>query len=241
MTALAPPRAPSGADASAPGLPDERAPAAALVLIRHGETEWNVQSRIQGHIDIALSERGQRQAQALASVLEDEPLAAVYASDLARARQTAQPLATLRGLELRLDPRLRERGFGLFEGCTYAEAQANWPTEYAIWQRRDPRHAVPGGESYLEARARVLQCLAEIVRRHEGGKVAIVTHGGVLDIVYRVAHGIAWETPRSHLIPNASINRVSARLPDPEAVRLEFTVHAWAQRGHLDAAGDELA
>jgi len=213
---------------------------AELWLIRHGETQWNAQSRIQGHIDIALSARGQRQAGALAAYLGAAPLCAVYASDLARARDTALPVAQARGLELRIDPRLRERGFGLFEGSTYAEAQSNWPGEYAIWQRRDPRHALPGGESYLQARDRVLQCLEEILQRHgapptaaDPPRIAVVTHGGVLDIVYRQAHAIPWETPRSHLLPNASINRVAVR-GDGAAPRLEFTVLGWAEAGHLE-------
>ena len=213
-----------------------------LLLIRHGETDWNAQSRIQGHLDIALSARGLRQAEALARALAGATLAAVYSSDLARARQTALPLAAALGQELRVDPRLRERGFGLFEGSTYTEAQANWPTEYAIWQRRDPKHAVPGGESFLETRARVLQCFDEIVRRHAGRTVAVVTHGGVLDIVYRLAKGIAWETPRSHLLPNACINRVTARRVAAGApIALEFTVHSWAEDGHLRDTLDELS
>jgi len=209
---------------------------ATLLLIRHGETQWNAQARIQGHRDIALSERGLRQAQRLARFLGEQAIDAVYASDLARASQTAQPLADALGRPLQLDERLRERGFGLFEGSTYEEAQANWPNEYAIWRRRDPAHALPGGESYLAARARVLQCLDEIARAHAGATAAVVTHGGVLDIVYRAAYGIPWETPRSHLLPNASINRVFARPPGPT-----FTVHSWAEHQHLDEAIDELS
>lgn len=208
---------------------------ATLLLIRHGETEWNSQARIQGFRDIGLSERGRQQAAVLARHLAVEAIDAVYASDLSRASDTARPVAEALGRGLRIDARLRERGFGLFEGHTYAEAEANWPNEYAIWRRRDPAHALPGGESYLEARARVLPCLEEIARAHAGGTAAVVTHGGVLDIVYRAAHGIPWETPRSHLLPNACINRVAVRLPGPE-----FTVLAWAQREHLDAADDEL-
>jgi len=206
-----------------------------LLLIRHGETQWNTQSRIQGYLDIALSERGQRQAALLARFLAGAAIDAVFASDLARASQTAQPLAHTLGLPLRVDARLRERGFGLFEGSTYAEAQANWPNEYAIWRRRDPAYALPGGESYLAARARVLQCLEEIARGYAGQTVAVVTHGGVLDIVYRAAFGIAWETPRSHLLPNTSINRVLARHPGPV-----LTVCSWAECDHLDEAADEL-
>ena len=210
------------------------APATTLLLIRHGETEWNTQSRIQGHIDIGLSARGQRQAQVLARHLAGTPLAAVYCSDLARARQTAAPL--LAGGAPRTDARLRERGFGLFEGHTTEEARARWPNEYAIWMRREAGYAVPGGESYLQLRARVLQCLGQIVADHPGATVAVVTHGGVLDVVYRAAKAMAWEVPRSHLLPNASINHVVATLPGPA-----FEVLAWAQSGHLEAARDELA
>ncbi|HXY21336.1 MAG TPA: histidine phosphatase family protein, partial [Burkholderiaceae bacterium] len=96
---------------------------ATLLLIRHGETQWNAQARIQGHRDIALSERGLRQAQRLARFLSGQAIDAVYASDLARASQTAQPLADALRLPVCLDARLRERGFGLFEGSTYEEAQ----------------------------------------------------------------------------------------------------------------------
>jgi probable phosphoglycerate mutase len=227
--------------------PEPAAPTT-LLLIRHGETEWNAQARIQGHRDTPLSERGLRQAQVLARHLvggaDGAALAAVISSDLARARQTAEPLAQRLGLALRQDARLRERAFGLFEGHTYAEAEARWPNEYAIWRQRDPAYAVPGGESYLDTRARVLACLEDIVRAHPARTVAIVTHGGVLDAVYRAAEAIPWETARSHLLPNASINRVLARLvygaPMQGGMRLALTVQAWAERGHLDAALDEI-
>jgi probable phosphoglycerate mutase len=216
--------------------PDIAPDAARLLLIRHGETEWNTEGRIQGFRDIALSDRGQRQAQVLARHLAVQAIDAVYASDLARAIATATPLAAQRGQAVRIDARLKERGFGLFEGSTYAEAEAKWPNEYAIWRQRDPGHALPGGESFRDARARVMACLEEIAQRHAGRTVALVTHGGVLDIIYRAAHGIPWETPRSHLLPNASINHVIARAPGPH-----LQVVAWADHAHLDAAGDELA
>jgi len=206
-----------------------------LLLIRHGETEWNAQTRIQGHTDIDLSERGREQALLLARHLADEarhaPIQAVYASNLARARDTARPLAEALGLPLRVDERLRERGFGLFEGHTYDEAQARWPQEYAIWRRREPGYAVPGGESYLAGRARVLACLTELVHAHPGATLAIVTHGGMLDTIYRTAEGIAWETPRSHLLPNVSINRVLAQ-PVPGRTP-DLRVLSWAESGHL--------
>ena len=215
-----------GADVGAP---------AELLLIRHGETEWNSAARIQGYRDIGLSERGRRQAQVLARFLAGHRLDAVYASDLSRAIQTAEPLAQQRALALRIDARLKERSFGLFEGSTYAEAEARWPHEYAIWSRRDPGHALPGGESFLDARRRVLAGLGDIAREHAGQTVAVVTHGGVLDIIYRTAQGIPWETPRSHLLPNACINRVQVQHPGPALLVL-----SWAESAHLDAAADEL-
>lgn len=223
--------------------PDARA-CARLLLIRHGETDWNAEARIQGHRDIALSPRGRQQALALARHFAAGdpagPIGAVYASDLARARATAEPVAQALGLGLRTDARLRERAFGLFEGCTIEEAQAHWPAEFALWRRREPAHALPGGESYLQTRARVLQALAELVERHAGEAIAVVTHGGVLDVVYRAAHAIAWETPRSHLLPNASINRVHAALDAPRR-ELSFVVESWAEDRHLDGARDETA
>jgi probable phosphoglycerate mutase len=221
-------------------LPAAEAPTT-LLLIRHGETEWNAQGRIQGHRDTDLSELGRRQAQVLARHLAATGMAihAVFASDLARARQTAEPLAALLGLPVGVDARLRERGFGLFEGHTYEEAEARWPNEYAIWRRRDAGYAVPGGESYVQIRDRSLQSLGEIARSHPARTVAVVTHGGVLDVVYRAAHAIPWETPRSHLLPNASIGRVHAR-PAPGHPPVELSVQSWADSAHLDGARDEL-
>src|SRR5450631_2617001 len=174
-------RAASGAPHAAVVSDGAPAPVVELLLIRHGETSWNADARIQGHTDIDLSARGLHQAQVLARFLGGTQVHAVYSSDLARASGTAQPLALALGMALRTDLRLRERAFGLFEGCTYEEAEARWPNEYAIWRRREPGYAVPGGgESYLQARARVLQLLAQIVVEHAGQTVAVVTHGGVL-------------------------------------------------------------
>lgn len=216
---------------------------AVLIVARHGETDWNTQSRIQGHLDTPLSDKGLEQAHALAQRLCSESLAAVYASDLARASRTAQAVSVACGLELRLDPRLRERRFGLFEGATYAEAQVNWPDEWALWAQRQPWHAVPGGESTLQVRDRVVSCLSEIVVRHAGQRVLVVSHGGVIDILYRLAQGVAWEAPREHKIPNAAVNVLSAQWhPEgsDDANRLTLAVQVWADQAHLAQARDEL-
>ncbi len=211
----------------------------ALILVRHGETEWNTQSRMQGHRDIALSPRGVAQADAVARHLTRAragafpDIATVFASDLSRARATAAPIAARAGVSLRIDPRLRERGFGLFEGSTYAEAHATWPEIYATWQRREPDYAVPGGESYLQVRARTLAAIEDIARDFAGKTAVVVTHGGILDAVYRAAFDIPWKTPRPYAIPNGSISRASVRLPGPL-----LRIHFWADREHLDAAPD---
>lgn len=206
-----------------------------LVFIRHGTTEWNRERRIQGHIDSPLSELGRRQADQLAQALARAPLAAVYTSDLIRAVDTARPLAAALGRELQVDVRLRERHFGLFQGHTYDEAEAKWPQEFARFTRREPSYTVPGGESTIDQRARLVAGLADIVARHPGESVAVVTHGGVLDLVYRMATGLAAEAPRAQPIPNAGINRIAATLPGPRLRLID-----WGVSDHLVETLDEL-
>lgn len=118
-----------------------------IILIRHGETSWNTETRIQGHTDIDLNARGRWQAQRLAAALVDEGLAAIYSSDLSRAHSTALAVAQTSGLEVRVKPVLRERAFGTFEGRTFAEIEAQWPEDARRWRSRDPSFGPPGGES----------------------------------------------------------------------------------------------
>ena len=201
----------TSASASSAGAPSAAggpaAPAVSLLLIRHGETEWNAAARIQGFRDIALSPRGQQQAQHLAQALAGEPIEAVYTSELGRAIETARPLAQRLGLDLRVDMRLRERGFGIFEGHTYEEAEARWPNEYAIWKRREPGYALPeGGESYLAGRERVFAFLQDIARLHEGSTIAVVTHGGPIRSVMKMLADGRLRTTRNH--PPVEVNSV---------------------------------
>src|SRR5689334_18268303 len=107
-----------------------------VLAIRHGETDWNVDSRIQGQLDIPLNARGRWQAGRLEAALVDEPIDAVYASDLQRAMQTAAPVAAVAGRPVRAEPGLRERSFGAFEGLTFGEIEERWPLESARWRRR---------------------------------------------------------------------------------------------------------
>lgn len=204
-----------------------------LCIVRHGETDWNAGKRIQGQIDIALSTAGHAQARATANALRDEGFAALYSSDLTRVRQTAEATAHLAHLPLQLEPGLRERHYGLFQGLTYEEAEARHPADYARHKARDPRFAPAGGESLLDFAARLQMTFDAIVRRHAGTAVAIFTHGGVLDIVHRQAAGAPLTTPRDFAIPNCGINWI-------EVVNGCWTLLSWAERDHLDASRDEL-
>lgn len=152
-----------------------------LLLARHGETEWNRELRIQGSSDIELNELGRQQAQFLAQELTDVDLDAIYASDLRRARATAEAVAATHALDVRLDPRLRERGFGSWEGLTRDDISAFPPGS---------RH---DGESDDDVRERVLAAVQEIARSHPGEQVLIVSHGGALNTLWHHALGVRVE------------------------------------------------
>jgi len=207
-----------------------------LLLIRHGETAWNAEHRIQGRLDVPLSTAGVWQTGRLAQRLAEEAIDAVISSDLARAWMTGAPLADARGLTMVPEPRLRERAFGIFEGKTLDEIAAGHPDELVAWRSRDVDWRIPGGESGAEFIDRVLVALHEIADAYAGRTVAVVTHGGVLDVVYRNARALAWDAPRDHLMLNASINRLQARTGP-----LRLQIVDWADIAHLEHARDELA
>jgi probable phosphoglycerate mutase len=207
-----------------------------VLLIRHGETAWNAEHRIQGRLDVPLSTTGVWQAGRLAERLASEAIDAIVSSDLARAWMTGAPLAAARGLQMVSEPRLRERVFGIFEGKTLDEIAVQHPEEFAAWRARNVDWGMPGGESGIEFIGRVLEAMQQIALSYVGRTVAVVTHGGVLDVVYRNARALAWDAPREHLMLNASINRLQAQ---PEPLRLQII--DWADVAHLEQARDELA
>ena len=199
-----------------------------LVAVRHGETSWNVEQRVQGQLDIGLNARGRVQAAQLAQALEDAAIDALYSSDLGRASDTARALADRLGLPLRLDAGLRERAFGFFEGLTYAEIEQRFPDEARRWRQRDPDFAPEGGESLAGFQRRAVAAVAAIAERHRGGHVAVITHGGVLDALYRAAARVALDAPRTWQLGNAAVNRL---LHGDEG----FTLVGWSDTGHLRA------
>jgi len=198
-----------------------------IVLVRHGETAWNRERRMQGHTDTPLSATGRAQAAALARRLSDFALAALYSSDLQRAWDTAAAIAGRTGHDVVTDPRLRERRFGIFEGLTYEEIGARHPAEFARFQSRDPDYVIPGGESARHFWGRSLACLAEIAARHPGTEVAVVTHGLVLDALYRAAHALPHDAPRPAPLLNASLNVFAYRGG-------EWRMESWGDIAHLE-------
>ena len=209
-----------------------------LLLIRHGETAWNAEHRIQGQLDIPLSPLGVLQSTRLAESLASEPIDAVYSSGQSRAWLTAAPLAARLGLEIIAEPRLRERSFGIFEGLTLDEIAERYPTEFVKWRERDPTWRPEGGESGQQLIDRVLSAVTEIGQRHMGQTVALVSHGGVLDVVYRAARVLQWHAPREHQMLNAAVNRLTASASASAPIALSIDV--WGDVAHLQEARDEL-
>ncbi len=202
-----------------------------IIAVRHGETAWNVDTRIQGQLDIALNDKGRWQAQRAGLALADEPIDRIYSSDLMRAHATAQAIAEQTrnpaARQVHLHTGLRERGFGSFEGQTWVDIETNWPEESRRWRQRDPHFAPPGGETPLQLRERVARTVNELAAQHLEEQIVLVAHGGVLDMLYRLATQQDIGAPRTWELGNAAINRL---LWTPDAL----TLVGWADTRHFD-------
>ena len=202
-----------------------------LILLRHGETEWNRELRFQGQVDVPLNATGHAQAQRLAQRLAGEPIDHLVSSDLSRARQTADPFArqvqASRGIGLDVDAALREQAFGRIDGMRVEDIKRDHADVWAGWTQFQSDYVVPGGESTRQFHTRVMAALWQLVASHPGRTLAVVTHGGVLDMVFRTARGLGLEGPRQSAIPNAGISRV--RMQDGVVELLQ-----WADTAHLE-------
>jgi probable phosphoglycerate mutase len=203
-------------------------------IVRHGETDWNAQRRIQGQIDIPLNAVGRAQAEAAAVSLAGCRFDAVYSSDLARAWHTAAPVAEALGLPLVPAPGLRERHYGRMQGLTGTEAADMQPEVYAAYAARDLDHDLDGGESLGHFAERVRQTLLDLAESHPGDCLLLVAHGGVLDIVYRLVTGRDLAGPRDFPVPNAGLNWL-------EYADGAWRLVSWGECNHLDAARDEVS
>ena len=212
-------------------------------FVRHGETPWNVERRLQGHQDIPLNALGLAQAEAAARYLAvrhaQAPFQAIVSSDLQRARQTADAIGKRLTLPVQTASALRERHYGDFEGKTPAEARVFAESAYDALIRRDDLAAAPGNaEPLTDMAARIEACLRQLLATHAAQPVILVTHGGVLDVLYRWSMGRELTAPRDAPIPNAGLNWLDLTLVDNQ---LCWTMVAWGETAHLDDASlDEI-
>ena len=197
-----------------------------LIIIRHGETFWNRERRIQGHLDSALTPEGIAQAQACATRLATEKIDAVVVSDLNRAQHTAKILIAGRALSMTADATLRERCFGAGEGMTYADMDTKYPQMFAQTGLVDAEFTLPDGETRADFHARVKTSIEKLAVAHAGKCLLIVTHGGVLGVIYRWLNEMPIASAQRVAIPNVAYNRISIQ-PDG------WKIDVWADTSHL--------
>jgi len=198
-----------------------------LLVIRHGETDWNRQHRFQGQIDVPLNDIGLAQAGRLSRRLADEPVDVLISSDLQRARSTADAVAQVCGLQPLVEPLWREQGFGVLEGLDVGTIRTRHADLWSAWTRHECDYALPGGgESNTAFHARVMRAMHALLASHAGRRVVVVTHGGVLDMLWRTAHALPLHGARVCDIPNTGINRL-------RWVDGGLQVVEWADADHL--------
>jgi broad specificity phosphatase PhoE len=182
-----------------------------LLLVRHGETDWNRDGRWQGGSDTRLNDLGRAQARALAEQL-DGSVDVVYSSDLARARETAEIVAAKLGLEIRIDPRLRERGFGSWEGLTTGEIEERFADSHQRWIAGEGAGA-DDAETFEDFSTRVNDFLADVLRLHPGEEVLVISHGGSIRVIHALAAGVDYVRDHRLIpgVPNCAVARYAAR------------------------------
>jgi broad specificity phosphatase PhoE len=181
-----------------------------LLLVRHGETDWNRDGRWQGHSNTHLNDEGREQARRVAREIRDVDV--VYSSDLARARETAEIIAAELGLPVRVDSRLRERSFGAWEGLTAAEIEVDFPDNYRRWRAREGAGA-DDAEPFDAFAARVRSFLADVLEAHPGETVLLVAHGGSIRVIHALATGLDYARDHRSIpaVPNCTVARYDAR------------------------------
>ena len=197
-----------------------------IIVVRHGETEWNRDKIFQGQLDSPLSELGIKQAQAVAHALKDETIDAAYSSDLGRAAHTAKIIVEPHGLNVAFEQRLRERHLGVFQGLKKEEIKSRFGNDLDQYRSGDPNHVIPGGESSRQRYERSTSCLLDIVKKHEGKQILIVTHGGVLRGFLEMTLKLPMNRKRHFSLYNASIARFSV-------IKDHWMMHSWGETHHL--------
>ncbi|MBN2064666.1 MAG: histidine phosphatase family protein, partial [Sedimentisphaerales bacterium] len=182
-----------------------------IYIVRHGETNWNIEGRMQGWLDIPLNEAGLKQTQAVALALVGRGIDRIYSSDLSRAADTAKEIGRVLDLPVDLEPGFRERHCGIGQGLTLAELAEKFPQVAHQFLQGGPDYAIPEGESIRQRHDRCKAALETVSARHPGQTILIVAHGGTLSSIFNFVLALAPDTPRHHSLFNGSINRVSVK------------------------------
>jgi 2,3-bisphosphoglycerate-dependent phosphoglycerate mutase len=201
-----------------------------VIIVRHGQTQWNLKLIRQGHLDSPLTDRGITQAKALGKRLAHEEFTALYSSDLGRAVQTAEMIGAVTGHSVVIDDRLRERNLGVFQGLGRDEIERRFPEEYRLHRSIGPDYVIPSGESVRQQVERNLLCLAELGEKHVAETIVVVTHGGVLSGLFRHTFSIPFSAPRRFEFMNASLNVFNYE-------NGSWFLQTWGDVSHLGAVG----
>ncbi|MEK7989996.1 MAG: histidine phosphatase family protein [Thiotrichaceae bacterium] len=197
-----------------------------VFVVRHGETAWNKEGRLQGHLDSQLTPKGIAQSKALGENLKHHDFDAIYASDLTRTRVTAENVASEKHCSITLDPQLRERHLGIFQGHTRKELAEKFPEQAKQYLNYKPDYVIPEGESLVKFCQRCMSCFNRLVAQHKQGKILIVTHGGVLTCLFKNVVGVPLGTPRNFVLLNTSLNVFSHH-------KGHWTLESWGDLSHL--------
>jgi probable phosphoglycerate mutase len=206
-------------------------PNTTLLVIRHGETVWNIEHRYQGHGDSPLTETGRSQVSALGRRMRGLPFDTLISSDLGRTRETAAIIADYTGHAVALDSRLRERNYGVLEGMTVPEIKAAHPKVLDRLNTDDPDYVVPQGESHRQHYQRNIAFIEELLAQKSGAKVAVVAHGGVLESIFRYVAHMPLEQPRCFISPNASLTIITHGNFYGTS---RWVIETWGDVGHLN-------
>ncbi len=197
-----------------------------VCLVRHAQTEWNLQRRYQGQLNSPLTPVGIAQTRALAVALEGRKFDRVLCSDLGRTWQTGEIVCGHLGLEMQSETRLRERSLGVLQGGTHEENRVNHPEAFEAYTQKDAMREIPGGESLHVFSKRCTDFLEHIAKAHEGESILLITHGGVMSMVFRYVVGLSLQTPRRFHSTNTAISDI---MHSGEA----YSLVSWNQVSHL--------
>ena len=212
-----------------------------LILVRHGETDWNAEGRIQGMLDVPLNALGMRQAALTAAELARSiDMADMVSSDLVRTRETTTPIAEATGFEPRFDARIRERNFGVWQGKTYEEWRVLDAVGMARYNAGDPDYGPEGGETATQFLARCVSAVSDLVTISKERTLILVTHGGVVSSMVRHAQGLNPQSARTWSVPNASISEWRVEYVNDDPVFYVDRIGDVSHLEHADAALDEV-